>query len=103
MLDTTATSLDSTYNISNVMWTIIEANIAVVCGCLPALGLRKDTNISSANRRSTLGIPMNRVTRGNEERGTDSERQGDSGFGMTDLRLSGTAESQVSILSKEDE
>jgi len=36
-LDLFATSPDNTYNIENVMWTIIEPNVAVVCSCLPIL------------------------------------------------------------------
>ena len=36
-LDLFATSPDNTYNIANVMWTIIEPNVAVVCSCLPIL------------------------------------------------------------------
>ncbi|KAK4454480.1 integral membrane protein, partial [Podospora aff. communis PSN243] len=36
-LDLFATSPDHTYNIENVMWTIIEPNVAVVCSCLPIL------------------------------------------------------------------
>ncbi|KAK0620764.1 hypothetical protein B0T14DRAFT_430816 [Immersiella caudata] len=36
-LDLFATSPDHTYNIANVMWTIIEPNVAVVCSCLPIL------------------------------------------------------------------
>ena len=36
-LDLFATSPDNTYNIDNVMWTIIEPNVAVICSCLPIL------------------------------------------------------------------
>jgi hypothetical protein len=36
-LDILAKTPDQTYNISNVMWTIIEPNVAVVCACLPIL------------------------------------------------------------------
>lgn len=36
-LDLFATSPDNTYNIQNVMWTIIEPNIAIICSCLPIL------------------------------------------------------------------
>jgi hypothetical protein len=36
-LDLFATSPDNTYNIANVMWTIVEPNVAVVCSCLPIL------------------------------------------------------------------
>lgn len=36
-LDLFATSPDNTYNIENVMWTIIEPNVAVICSCLPIL------------------------------------------------------------------
>ncbi|KAK2616193.1 hypothetical protein QQS21_000825 [Conoideocrella luteorostrata] len=36
-LDILATSPDMTYDIANVMWTIIEPNLAVVCACLPIL------------------------------------------------------------------
>ncbi|ODA83902.1 hypothetical protein RJ55_02419 [Drechmeria coniospora] len=36
-LDVFATSPDHTYNIANVMWTIIEPNVAVLCACLPIL------------------------------------------------------------------
>ncbi|KAG9250101.1 uncharacterized protein F5Z01DRAFT_427501 [Emericellopsis atlantica] len=36
-LDILATTPDTTYDIANVMWTIIEPNIAVVCACLPIL------------------------------------------------------------------
>lgn len=36
-LDILATTPDTTYDITNVMWTIIEPNVAVVCACLPIL------------------------------------------------------------------
>lgn len=36
-LDILATTPDTTYDIANVMWTIIEPNVAVVCACLPIL------------------------------------------------------------------
>ncbi|KAI9149020.1 integral membrane protein [Paramyrothecium foliicola] len=36
-LDILAKTPDQTYNIANVMWTIIEPNVAVVCACLPIL------------------------------------------------------------------
>ena len=36
-LDILATTPDTTYDIENVMWTIIEPNVAVVCACLPIL------------------------------------------------------------------
>ncbi|KAL2181577.1 uncharacterized protein P884DRAFT_190097 [Thermothelomyces heterothallicus CBS 202.75] len=36
-LDIFATSPDNTYNIDNVMWTIVEPNVAIVCSCLPIL------------------------------------------------------------------
>lgn len=36
-LDVLATSPDVTYDIENVMWTIIEPNVAVICACLPML------------------------------------------------------------------
>ena len=36
-LDIFAKSPDNTYNIANVMWTIVEPNVAVVCACLPIL------------------------------------------------------------------
>ncbi|KAL6864649.1 putative PTH11-typeG-protein-coupled receptor [Trichoderma novae-zelandiae] len=36
-LDIFATSPDNTYDIANVMWTIIEPNVAVICASLPIL------------------------------------------------------------------
>lgn len=36
-LDIFATSPDNTYNIDNVMWTIVEPNVAIICSCLPIL------------------------------------------------------------------
>ena len=36
-LDILAETPDQTYDIENVMWTIIEPNVAVVCACLPIL------------------------------------------------------------------
>jgi len=36
-LDLFARSPDNTYNIANVMWTIVEPNVAVVYSCLPIL------------------------------------------------------------------
>ena len=36
-LDILATTPDTTYDIANVMWTIIEPNIAVICASLPIL------------------------------------------------------------------
>jgi hypothetical protein len=36
-LDILATSPDMTYDIENVMWTIIEPNVAIICACLPML------------------------------------------------------------------
>jgi hypothetical protein len=36
-LDIFATSPDNTYNVENVMWTIVEPNVALVCACLPVL------------------------------------------------------------------
>jgi hypothetical protein len=36
-LDIFATSPDNTYNVANVMWTIVEPNVAIVCACLPVL------------------------------------------------------------------
>ena len=36
-LNILATTPDTTYDIANVMWTIIEPNMAVVCACLPIL------------------------------------------------------------------
>lgn len=60
-LDLFATSPDNTYDIANVMWTIIEPNVAVICACLPILrplvvrlfpSLRSK---SSANRYGTSG------------------------------------------------
>lgn len=36
-LDVFATSPDNTYDIANVMWTIIEPNVAVICASLPIL------------------------------------------------------------------
>ena len=36
-LDILATTPDQTYDIANVMWTIVEPNVAVVCACLPIL------------------------------------------------------------------
>lgn len=36
-LDILATTPDTTYDIANVMWTIIEPNLAVICACLPIL------------------------------------------------------------------
>jgi hypothetical protein len=36
-LDLFATSPDNTFNIENVMWTIIEPNVAIICACLPIL------------------------------------------------------------------
>lgn len=36
-LDIFAKSADNTYNIANVMWTIVEPNVAVMCACLPIL------------------------------------------------------------------
>ena len=36
-IDILATSTDMTYDISNVMWTIIEPSVAIVCACLPIL------------------------------------------------------------------
>ncbi len=36
-LNILASSPDQTYDIANVMWTIIEPNLAVVCACLPIL------------------------------------------------------------------
>ncbi|KAK4252367.1 integral membrane protein [Corynascus novoguineensis] len=36
-LDLFAKSPDNTYNIDNVMWTIVEPNVAVICACLPIL------------------------------------------------------------------
>lgn len=36
-LNVLATSVDQTWDITNVMWTIIESNTAIICGCLPIL------------------------------------------------------------------
>lgn len=36
-LDVFATSPDNTYDIANVMWTIIEPNVAIICASLPIL------------------------------------------------------------------
>lgn len=36
-LDILATTPDTSYDIENVMWTIIEPNVAIVCSCLPIL------------------------------------------------------------------
>lgn len=36
-LDIFAKSPDNTYNVANVMWTIVEPNVAIVCACLPVL------------------------------------------------------------------
>jgi hypothetical protein len=36
-LDLFATSPDNTFDIANVMWTIVEPNVAIVCSCLPIL------------------------------------------------------------------
>lgn len=36
-LDVFAKSSDNTYNVANVMWTIVEPNVAIVCACLPVL------------------------------------------------------------------
>ncbi|KAL7953342.1 putative PTH11-typeG-protein-coupled receptor [Trichoderma compactum] len=60
-LDVFATSPDNTYDIANVMWTIIEPNVAVICASLPILRplvvklfpALKSKN--SANRYGSLG------------------------------------------------
>lgn len=73
-LDVFATSTDNTYDIANVMWTIIEPNVAIVCACLPtlrqlvvklfpALGSK-----SSANRYGTPGYDSNAY--GSKSRGS---------------------------------
>ncbi|KAJ4857941.1 hypothetical protein T069G_08838 [Trichoderma breve] len=60
-LDVFATSPDNTYDIANVMWTIIEPNVAIICASLPILrplvvklfpALRSK---SSANRYGSSG------------------------------------------------
>lgn len=72
-LDIFATSTDNTYDIANVMWTIIEPNVAVICACLPILrplvvklfpALRSK---NSANRYGTPGY-------GSKSRGTRGTR-----------------------------
>lgn len=73
-LDVFATSSDNTYDIANVMWTIIEPNVAIVCACLPtlrqlvvklfpALGSK-----NSANRYGTPGYDSNAY--GSKSRGS---------------------------------
>lgn len=56
-----ATSPDNTYDIANVMWTIVEPNVAVVCSCLPTLrplvvkllpGLRSSSSSSKSHGSS---------------------------------------------------
>ncbi|SPQ17722.1 5474e185-1129-4d11-b517-b18ce72ecf75 [Thermothielavioides terrestris] len=69
-LDLFATSPDNTYNIANVMWTIVEPNVAVVCSCLPIL------------RPFVMGIiPALRSRRGAGSRGLPSYGNGSAGTG----------------------
>ncbi len=79
-LDLFATSPDNTYNIANVMWTIIEPNVAVVCSCLPILrplvvklipGLRSKRHGSHGTPGYATGdssTGKSRVTNGSQNR-----------------------------------
>jgi hypothetical protein len=64
-LDIFATTTDNTYDIANVMWTIIEPNVAVICACLPTLRqlvvklFPALQSKSSANRYGTPGYAKN--------------------------------------------
>ncbi|KAM0250028.1 hypothetical protein ACHAQJ_008797 [Trichoderma viride] len=72
-LDIFATSPDNTYDIANVMWTIIEPNVAIICACLPTLRqlvvklFPALQSKSSANRYGTPGYAKkSRATGGSQ-------------------------------------
>lgn len=74
-LNVLATSEDPTWDIVNVMWTIIEPNTAIICGCLPILrslvgrvvpGLRTQNKFDydgSSSQHSQARIPAHGHTR----------------------------------------
>ncbi len=79
-LDLFATSPDNTYNIANVMWTIVEPNVAFVCSCLPILrtlvvriipGLRSKSRGFS---RETPGYATGGTNSSGKSRGTLGSR-----------------------------
>ncbi|KND87690.1 hypothetical protein TOPH_07636 [Tolypocladium ophioglossoides CBS 100239] len=76
-LDVFAKSPDNTYNIANVMWTIVEPNVAVVCACLPILRpfvVKLFPSLRSKGYTNTYGAPgggtgKSRATTGSQSRG----------------------------------
>jgi hypothetical protein len=76
-LDILATTPDQTYDIANVMWTIIEPNIAVTCACLPILRpffakllpmLRSKGSYASNSRYGNQSAPKSRPADGSQGR-----------------------------------
>lgn len=77
-LDILAKTPDQTYNIANVMWTIIEPNVAVVCACLPILRpfLAKLIPILRS-KNSYPGTPYGNASYGVKSRPTDGSQARD--------------------------
>ncbi|KAK4125793.1 hypothetical protein N657DRAFT_568058 [Parathielavia appendiculata] len=80
-LDIFATSPDNTYNVDNVMWTIVEPNVAIVCACLPVLrpfvvklipGLRSKSYGSQGNPGYASG--KSRLTLGSQNKPDGARR-----------------------------
>ncbi|RFU75030.1 integral membrane [Trichoderma arundinaceum] len=109
-LDVFATSPDNTYDIANVMWTVIEPNVAVICACLPTLrplvvkmlpGLKGK---SSANRYGAAGYATkSRVTAGSQiphdNHWTESDMNSNSIHMATIQRSNSNAGSEERILA----
>ncbi|KAK4149866.1 integral membrane protein [Chaetomidium leptoderma] len=79
-LDLFATSPDNTYNIDNVMWTIIEPNVALICACLPILrplvarlipGFGSSKGYGSYGDTPGYGTGKSRNTQGSQSRPDD--------------------------------
>ncbi|UNI24266.1 hypothetical protein JDV02_010029 [Purpureocillium takamizusanense] len=76
-LDILATTPDQTYDIANVMWTIVEPNVAVVCACLPILRpfivkifpMLRSKGYSGAYGTPAYGTGKSRATTGSQARG----------------------------------
>ncbi|PTB35551.1 uncharacterized protein TrAFT101_009408 [Trichoderma asperellum] len=77
-LDVFATSSDNTYDIANVMWTIIEPNVAILCACLPTLRqlvVKLFPALGSKNSANRYGTP------GYDSNGYGSKSRGSRGTG----------------------
>jgi hypothetical protein len=84
-LDIFAKSPDNTYNVANVMWTIVEPNVAIVCACLPVLrpfvvklfpGLRSKSYGSQGPTTGGYGTgTKSRVTLGSQSRADGGTRR----------------------------